>query len=651
MSLLPGSFHEEIKVSLKIVKLTGKESPKYQALSYTWGSTDDPSEISIVETQNEGFTGSWGRLAVTHNLGVALRYLRSEAATRDIWIDAICVDQENLEERGHQVELMGDIYQGATRVLIWLGPESQDSPLAIETLRSLSSRFEVDWQTQSVRPLIPADKEKDRPTGQLGIVYDEATWLSILNFLRRAWFQRLWIWQEVLLAGRAEMQCGYETLDWNAFRKAVVALHTEEPPAFSSHDDHAHYKQSLYHMYRLSSMNAHRGSFLQWAEDTEKCRYTDPRDRIYALLNILREVDPIRGLKPNYTQLPYDVFKDVVLRWLDRNRELEFLGSCDSSEDAVSTRPSWVPDWCKPAASNRIIDAGASYGTKAKAQHMDDGLLQVCGVLAGKVSNTEPHLVGGNIHHSRITRSSIVDLVHKLSNHIRHHRPHATDSEIINHFCQTMCMNKFAGSFSPPVPFHPSLEEGIAYITGLLHHSSGALPKPPYNFLNQMGQFAKGRCFITTDDGLMGLAPEAAKAGDQVCVVLGCHTPLLIRLNEKNGRYTMIGECYIHSLMASEALLGPLPSEWTNAAIRIEGFAYVLGFVNSANSEEHLFEDPRLGSVPEGWKLKRPEEKPHWSNWYVNDETGERLVWPCDPRMTPDELAARGIQIQEIVLE
>lgn len=77
--------------------------PEFEALSYTWGSMEDPSAVLV------GRTGS-STVQITRNLAVALPYLRNENEPRMLWIDAICVDQQNLEERSQQVQRMADIY-------------------------------------------------------------------------------------------------------------------------------------------------------------------------------------------------------------------------------------------------------------------------------------------------------------------------------------------------------------------------------------------------------------------------------------------------------------------------------------------------------------------------------------------------------------
>ena len=67
---------------------------------------------------------------MTRNLAEALQYLRYENRPCVLWIDAICVDQNNIPERGHQVVRMAAIYPQASRVVVWLGPERDDSALA-----------------------------------------------------------------------------------------------------------------------------------------------------------------------------------------------------------------------------------------------------------------------------------------------------------------------------------------------------------------------------------------------------------------------------------------------------------------------------------------------------------------------------------------
>ena len=98
------------------------------------------------------------------------------------------------------------------------------------------------------------------------------------------------------------------------------------------------------------------------------------------------------------------------------------------------------------------------------------------------------------------------------------------------------------------------------------------------------------------------------------------------------------------------SIAGPLPLEWRCVGIYVEEEGDLFGFVNRQTGD-HLIEDPRLGQLPPGWRLKDRERRADWKNWFVNDETGEKLIWPEDPRMTAEALNARGVPLREFLLE
>lgn len=127
--------------------ILGHGPPDYEALSYVWGSSSC-SATAIVENYTpplhsvpvigqqpqDGFlpqTNNQVGLRIRKNLAEAIRYLRLIDRPRVMWIDAICVDQENKPERNKQVPRMADIFKSASRVVAWLGPGSENSRLAM----------------------------------------------------------------------------------------------------------------------------------------------------------------------------------------------------------------------------------------------------------------------------------------------------------------------------------------------------------------------------------------------------------------------------------------------------------------------------------------------------------------------------------------
>lgn len=164
--------------------------PSYIALSYACGSR--PADFSV------NLNGRDWR--VRKNL---FRFLRQRLQMdRDpqewLWIDAICIDQANLTERGHQVRLMANIYGKASRVLTWLGPAYEQSEDAMRGLLRLQSH------------------EKSLET---------APWiLALVGFCSRQYWHRLWVLQELKLARQKDLMCGSKIASWQCFETLMLRI-------------------------------------------------------------------------------------------------------------------------------------------------------------------------------------------------------------------------------------------------------------------------------------------------------------------------------------------------------------------------------------------------------------------------------------------
>lgn len=168
---------------------------KYEALSWCWGREDRDRAIRIQEC------GKYFKLAVTNELGLALKYLRYKDKYRILWIDALCIDQANHEERNHQVQMMARIYSGATQACIWLGEDNDDSTKAIDFIHEIMKLENFDSVSEK--------KE------------NASKWQSLLLFMQRPWFSRRWVVQEVALARAATIYCGRDQIPWENFAVAV----------------------------------------------------------------------------------------------------------------------------------------------------------------------------------------------------------------------------------------------------------------------------------------------------------------------------------------------------------------------------------------------------------------------------------------------
>jgi hypothetical protein len=176
--LQPASnLHDPIDCSLEVVKLSA--SPKYEALSYVWGQgvASNPVLLDGVHLQ------------ITPNLDTALRHLRHGSDRRLLWIDALCINQNDLKERAEQVRLMQAIYTEASTVLIWLGPSADGSD---EVMASIEREDKEYWQTYEFQ-------------------------VRFLRILRRPWFSRVWVVQEFVLAKQPMFGCGVIWVPWQRF--------------------------------------------------------------------------------------------------------------------------------------------------------------------------------------------------------------------------------------------------------------------------------------------------------------------------------------------------------------------------------------------------------------------------------------------------
>ena len=205
------------------VEVTGIR-PSYEALSYTWGTTKSKEPAYVLTSESSSHSSILPMtLEIGENLAIALKHLRSESP-RLLWIDAICINQMDPSERGTQISRMGEIYKAADRVVVWLGPESKKSSLAISTLDYLGRQIVLFRSFRFARAPDTTETEIwSRPTFQLP--YSDVTWQAIRDFFKRPWFERVWIVQEIQLASsKSILMCGPDILSWQTLRASIYCL-------------------------------------------------------------------------------------------------------------------------------------------------------------------------------------------------------------------------------------------------------------------------------------------------------------------------------------------------------------------------------------------------------------------------------------------
>ena len=249
-----------------------------------------------------------------------------------MWVDAICIDQRNVQERNSQVRLMPTIYRQAKRVLAYLGETTSDSDLGMESILE-------DSRWSSERPTRP-------PVGLGPGITSSPQQMAVDNILKRPYFERIWILQEIELARDIWIVLGDKEIDWESFSRTMFYVDMNKRLNFGP--SYCSILPTVVY-YRDKSTANKPETLLQFLNDTRQCKSTDPRDKVFALLNMSTERDE-PTLAPDYALSPKDVFASVARFFITRDKNLDVLCHAQAAPSAYDV-PSWVPDWSMPRAS------------------------------------------------------------------------------------------------------------------------------------------------------------------------------------------------------------------------------------------------------------------------------------------------------------
>ena len=312
--LAPGSGNDVLCGEL-VVESLDYDDLHYTALSYTWSGSVGEHFISI---------GS-APLYITENLSMALRRIRGPTRPRNMWIDAICINQDDLEEKAIQVNMMGDIFASATRTIVWLGEKSADSDVAMDFIGSLQ---------QSTSDQLCDDKN-----------VEQKFWRAIKDLMQRKWWTRVWVVQEALMSRRVLFQCGEKTADVVKFVKLVKEKESrvKHQPEQSELPSENPFKNILSNWYAHKGQAEAGGLSLQaLLVLTHGFQASVWRDRIFALLG-LATPEARSYVTPDYSDEVPDRLILIRLTMCSIRTSLQPLHY--ASICRATSCPSWVPDW------------------------------------------------------------------------------------------------------------------------------------------------------------------------------------------------------------------------------------------------------------------------------------------------------------------
>jgi hypothetical protein len=358
-------FGPDTLVSCTISHVSLDKAPPYTALSYNWGDATLTSPIIV--------DGSI--VAVTRNLELALRHLTLNDLEVTLWVDALCINQENNLEKSEQLEQMRPIYSQALSVIAWLGPSTATSDLAMQWIDYYGGQaFKLgigttpDLQLRHILEILEAGEEKDQYTDQLGaFVHDLKEQFSTANprhavlmsalaeLFSRPYWERVWVVQELISASDPIFVCGKSKVTEGVLHHATRLLRNYRQHQLLKHgsDMPVTNSESL-SIITINTRNAIRllkfrrsaksPPLIHLLRSFRDFQATDPRDKVFALIGIAGDTE-LQGIFPDYSKPCEDVYTDLA-RTLIQNGYIELLSLCEFSKE-VDGLPSWVPDWSR----------------------------------------------------------------------------------------------------------------------------------------------------------------------------------------------------------------------------------------------------------------------------------------------------------------
>ncbi|EEU34771.1 uncharacterized protein NECHADRAFT_82369 [Fusarium vanettenii 77-13-4] len=419
VTLKAGQFGDSISCCLRRVTLS--KSLKFEALSYEWKQAHGSTSI----------TCNGSPRPVTSNLALALRALRFSSRPRVLWVDAICINQEDPGEKAKQIPLMREIYASATSVLTWLGPDFPGAKEAFDILpylcmvgverhptgkpdtekmedliaANLTERPKHGSIIQSQKDFIFLTHDRDSPIRRtiprhpeldddvLFRFHDRKAWKAIDQLFYNTYFGRSWIIQEVAVAEMVYVLCGSYILPWDIFRMAYEGrsklvfqrfrnpLGDEFPSLVPCvRDARLRYRNSS--KTRCQDLATVLTSF-------SYSKQTDPRDIVYAALGLITLRSPCADIVPDYSKSTEDVFYEASCRIIQSRKDL-YLWSCKTLMSRRSmSLPSWVPEWTMKPCEEALEFASPLFSRSLPGNpSLDDRSLFVDGHLLDVVDAT-----------------------------------------------------------------------------------------------------------------------------------------------------------------------------------------------------------------------------------------------------------------------
>jgi hypothetical protein len=525
--------------------------PGFEAISYTWRRQNSTENIIL----------DGRRLAVTLAVYEIAKYLQSFTKEKFLWIDAVCINQPDMDEKNIQVPLTKDIFLHAFRVILWLGPQDQveDAHLARRFLCQLAYSI-VKYDTDRGKFL---DDLRDRKDPGLP---------AAIKLFSHPWFSRTWVLQEMAVAKNLAVVYGTICLDWPLVEFGIeimldpytVGFTLMEYRLIELHDRFRYLRTARFMTAVRQHFQSNQGISLGLLLGKSiALEATDLRDKIFALLGLLT-VDFYQSLAPDYRTPLADVYLDVMCRLLGSNdpfdgrTALQFAGIGYPRSPAFEEQnpPSWVSDWSYDVPGRSLwLEAGFTIPNDGKelvyvrSRSYDDkrilGLqgvrldtMQYLGSICDLLFMTEDPF-----EYLRLVRTWLLEGISMVNKHLVSGEDAPQTQRSVEQF-----FGYFLWSTRPP---HTSDHETHLELTKFLENINDVLNQKHHVVNSKQKRSClglamayvnttdiTGKRFCITEEGRMALVPSRSKVGDILADVVGMNMPLAFRHHSPDGIYS-----------------------------------------------------------------------------------------------------------------
>jgi hypothetical protein len=607
LELLPGEATEDgggVRCRLHTERFADAEDT-YAAISYVWGDPND--RVPIICD---------GRIIeVTVNLADALSHIRHQTESRFVWADAICINQEDDTEKGHQVKRMGKVYENAEEVLVWLGRDSEGIAedcfnLIRETNEYLDDQYEIYRGIRDIPTITKASP----------MSFDKSRWNNVRTLIKMPWFTRLWVVQEAALAKQCTLLWGNNQLSmaevcelssFANFRADLRNLFGEigTGQVGNNFDTQCTYQSAKSWMRNkplLKSVHVSCNTmlFLDVLRSGRSMKSTFEVDRVFAFLGnplARKHGEEELVVEPDYSKSIQEVYFETACSLLANPREAPYLLSFVDHHDNESVEgttlgrddafPSWVPRWDKNWFQHSMSlphyrhRAGGLERNFNSAVQTDKSLL-LPAIVFDHLVWTSNNIDDDNLalnpniwdEDTRAADKPFIDLlftrVQQAFNkhcHDRYSKVVSTSTKSIEDaFSLTLVRQYPAEEEFNLVEHQQNFKAYLQAARQLVDKHSTSTRKRMRGTVRKwlaslrsgsssavtyegILSYAHNRRFAITESGRFGLVDGLAELNDVCCICPGMQVPLILRPRE-DGRYGLVGNSYIQGVMAGEVM-------------------------------------------------------------------------------------------------